>query len=185
VGVLLRRNGSGEFRYATEVLREHPRSGGLGITLRALAPDSPDAAPFLDILERLCEAVGYEGIVQAEFYRRRGDGELVVLDVNPRLWGSTWFAERLGVRVIERSLRAALGLPPLPPPTYEAGRTFHTADAELSWILDAPDPGRTALAYLRSLRPSDHFEWFDGTDPWPTLVFATSVLRKRRSRSGS
>lgn len=183
VGVLLRRDGGTELRYATEVLREHPRSGGLGITLRALAPDSPDAAAILGLLERVCEAVGYEGIVQAEFYRRRGDGELVVLDVNPRLWGSTWFAERLGVRVVERSLRAALGLPALPPPAYEAGRTFHTADAELSWILAAPDRARTALAYLRSLRPSDHFEWIDGTDPRPTLAFLAQTLRHRRERS--
>jgi hypothetical protein len=73
----------------------------------------------------------------------------------------------------------------LPAPTYDAGRTFHTADAELSWILDAPDPARTAVAYLRSLRPSDHFEWFDGTDPLPTLAFVAQTLRRRRDRTGT
>ena len=183
VGVLLRRQGTSELRYATEVLREHPRSGGTGITLRALAPDSPEASPLLDILERLCEAVGYEGIVQAEFYRRRGDGELVVLDINPRLWGSVWFAERLGLKPIERALRAALGLPALPSlPHYPAGRRFHTLDFELLWAVSGPQPVRDLARLFASFRPADSFEWLDFTDPAPTLAHIAQSVSPRRTK---
>ena len=181
--VVLRRDGESELRYAMGYLREQPRTGGMGATLQTLDSRSPDAAEAIETLERLCEATGYEGIVQAELYRRESDGRPVVVDVNPRLWGSVWFAERLGLKPVERALRAALDLPALPAlPGYPVGRRFHTLDFELVWALSGPHPRRDLVRLVTSLRPADSFEWLDLTDPAPTLAHVIQTVSRRRAK---
>jgi biotin carboxylase len=175
--VVLRRDGGSEVRYAHRVIREHPREGGTGISLQSLDPDAGDGAEAVAVLERLCEAVGYQGIVQAEMYRSAVDGSLVVVDVNPRLWGSTWFAERQGLRVVERSLRAALGLPALPPPTPRPGMRFHVPMAQVGWLLREPSRIAGLRELARTTRPRDVFEWVDARDPRPTWRLLRSRIR--------
>lgn len=169
--VVLRRDGHSEVRYAHRVLREHPRAGGTGITLESLDPTTGDGSEAVDVLERLCEAVGYRGIVQAEMYRSASDGRLHVVDVNPRLWGSTWFTERQGLRVVERSLRAALGLPALPPPLPLPGARFHVVATELRWLVREPSRLAGLRGMIGTTRPGDIVEWLDPTDPVPTLLY--------------
>lgn len=175
--VLLRRDGGSEVRYAHRVLREVPRVGGTGIALQALDPDRGDGADAIGLLEKICGAVGYEGVVQAEMYRTADDGALCLVDVNPRLWGSTWFAERLGLRIVERSVRAALGLPALPAPAYEAGRRFHTVSGELRWWLKGPGRWAGLGAIARTTGPRDVFEYVDPTDPVPTARYVAGGVR--------
>ncbi len=182
--VVLRRDGSSELRYALGYLREYPRTGGIGATLETLDPRAPDVAEAIETLERVCEAAGYEGIVQAELYRRRSDGRFVVLDVNPRLWGSVWFAERLGLKPVERALRNALDLPALPSlPGYPASRRFHTVDFEVVWALSGPKPRRDLARLFASFRPADSFEWLDLTDPAPTFAHVVQTVADRRSKA--
>ena len=137
--VLLRREGATELRYAMRFVREYPRTGGIGVTLDSIDPHAGEGKEVTDVLEAICEVVGYSGIIQAELYRDAG-GQLHVIDVNPRLWGSVWFAERLGTRVLERSIRAALGLPALPPPRYDAGYRFHTLSGSSAGSETTPSP---------------------------------------------
>ena len=168
--ILLRREGATEFRYAMRFVREFPRTGGIGVTLDSLDAATGEAAEVTRVLERVCERVGYEGIIQAELYRDAA-GKLHLVDVNPRLWGSVWFAERLGIRPVERSIRAALRLPPLPPPRYAAGRRFHTVSGEVRWLLEDPSPGRATLRLVAALRPEDAVEWVDLSDPVATVHY--------------
>jgi predicted ATP-grasp superfamily ATP-dependent carboligase len=180
--VVLRRDGRSELRYAHRVLRENPREGGTGISLQSIDPETGEGAEAVTLLERLCEEVGYRGIVQAEMYRSASDGDLVVVDVNPRLWGSTWFAERQGLRVVERSLRAALDLPPLPPPVPRPGMRFHVTSAELHWLWREPSRYAGLRDLVRTTRPRDVFEWIDPTDPMPTLRWFTDGIGRAARR---
>lgn len=174
--ILLRRDGRTELRYAMRFEREYPRTGGIGVTLDSIDASTGDGAEVTGVLERICAHVGYEGIIQAELYRD-AKGALNVIDVNPRLWGSVWFAERLGLRPVERAIRAALGLPALPPPRYEAGRRFHTVSGELRWIRKDPNPPAAAARLVASLRPADRVEWVDLSDPLPTARYFVSGVR--------
>jgi predicted ATP-grasp superfamily ATP-dependent carboligase len=178
--ILLRRDGETELRYAMRFVREYPRTGGIGVTLDSIDAGSGDGAEVTRALERICERVGYHGIIQAELYRD-ADGRLNVIDVNPRLWGSVWFAERLGLRPLERSIRAALDLPALPPPAYRAGMRFHTLSSELRWVLRDPNVPAAALRYAAALRPADRLEWLDLSDPLPTARYVASGLRSALS----
>lgn len=160
--VVIRRGGESEFRYSHRALRELPPEGGIGVTLETVALDDPSAAESLAALERVCDAAGYEGLAQAEFYR--GPGRTWLLDVNPRLWGSTWFIERLGLQPVERAVRAALGEPPRPQPEYPAGRRFHHLPSEWVWIFKHDSFLRPLLEVVRSTRRGDLFEYADGSD---------------------
>lgn len=175
--VVLRRDGRSEVRYAHRVLREHPRSGGTGISLQSIDPSGGAGAEAVGILERVCEAVEYQGIVQCEVYRSSADGRLHLIDVNPRLWGSTWFAEKQELRIVERSLRAALDLPALPPPVPRPGARFHVPSSVVRWFLREPDKVAGIRDLATTTRPGDVFEWIDGRDPRPTLRYlADGVL---------
>ena len=182
--VVIRNNGAGEYRYAHRVLRETPISGGIGVALQTISAEAGPGAEAADILERVCDAAGYTGLAQAEFYRSADDGRLYILDVNPRLWGSTWFAEKLGQRVVERGVRFALDLPPLAARPYRLGRRFHTPIGELRWLREQ-DGKRGALVELaRTTRPWDVFEFVDLRDPVPLAFYVMLALRPQMRRSG-
>jgi 5-(carboxyamino)imidazole ribonucleotide synthase len=169
--VVLRRDGRTELRYAHRVLREYPRTGGMGIALQSIDPHDGPGAEAVDVLERVCEEVGYRGVAQCEVYRSRDDGRLHLIDVNPRLWGSTWFGERQGLRVVERSLRAALDLPALPPPVARPGMRFHLVSSELRWLVRGSGRGERLRELARTTRPGDVFDWIDPSDPRPTARY--------------
>jgi predicted ATP-grasp superfamily ATP-dependent carboligase len=173
--VVLRHQGRSEMRYALRFIREYPRTGGIGVTLETIDPNTGDGAEAIELLETILDDVSFSGICQAEIYRAP-DGRLYVVDINPRLWGSVWFAERLGLRVLERCVRAALDLPGLGPAVYPYGRRFHTANAEVKWILSHEDRAAATTGYLRSLRPGDYFEYVDLTDPGPNIKWIRHKL---------
>jgi ATP-grasp domain len=184
--VVIRSKRASEFRYAHLVLREAPPSGGIGVAVETLSAEAGVGAEAVDLLERLCDATCYEGLAQAEFYRSADDGQLYLVDVNPRLWGSTSFAERLGQRVVERGVRFALGLAPLGPAEYPLGKRFHTPFGEMRWLQGQRSKSAGLAELIRTTRPRDTFEYFDGRDLLPLGVTALqSNLRdpsRRRSR---
>lgn len=176
--VVIRRDGRSELRYAQRVLRELPAAGGTGITLETLAPEDVRAQASLEALERVCDGAGYEGLAQAELYL--GDGRTWLIDVNPRLWGSTSFAEGLGLRVCERALRVALGRPALPDrPVYRAGERFHHLLGELRWVAAERPVRRSLVAALRDWRRGDHVEYLDWGDLRPLASQAAARVRPR------
>lgn len=174
--VVIRRGGVSEFRYAHRVLREIPRSGGVGITLMTVSPDGGDAAAPLAALERICDEAGYEGLVQAEFYVDRAAGRAWLIDVNPRLWGSTWFVEKMRMRVVEQAVSVALGEPRRPQSPYPVGRRFHHATTELLWFREQLSLPKAILEVIRDARRGDVFEYLDASDMRPLLVHATRHL---------
>ena len=175
--VVIRDHGRTEFRYAHRVLREAPAAGGTGVSLVTISPDVGAGAEAVDMLERICDAAEYRGLAQAEFYRSGKDGLLYLLDVNPRLWGSTWFAERLGLRISERGIRFALGLEPIAQPPYPLGRRFH-AGGVLHWLRDQESTARGLLELARTTRPWDVVE-IDLGDLRPLAVRLVQAAAKR------
>lgn len=176
--VVIRRDGYSAFRYAHRVLREIPSSGGIGITLEMVSPDDREAAASIEALERICDAASYQGLAQAEFYLDPSSGRAWLLDVNPRLWGSTWFVEKLGMQVVEQAVRDALGeRNERPRRPYPVGRRFHHATTEFLWFREHKSVPRSIAAVLRNLGRGDVLEYVDPTDLRP---FVSHVLRRFR-----
>ena len=163
--VLLRRAGVLEIAYSYDVLREYPAGGGRAAAVRTARRGDEGAIRAIGLCDRVCEAAGYEGIVHAELLEQP-DG-ITLIEFNPRLSGTTWFRERLGLRPTERAVRQVLGLPPLPPARVPTGRTFHVLPLEARVV--ARSRGRSRLRALGWWRPGDRIDGVSLTDPWPTL----------------
>jgi predicted ATP-grasp superfamily ATP-dependent carboligase len=176
---LVRRGGRSEVRLAYAVLRDIPLTGGLGVTLETLSPEEGLGAEAVAALERLCDAAGYEGLANGEFCVSADDGRLVLVEVNPRLWASSWFGERLGQRIAERCVLAALDLQAPPSAPYPPGRRFHHPVGELRWALLHRRRTRPLLAVLRSLRLRDVYEYDDLGDLGPLLGQLRAKIARR------
>ena len=179
---IFRRGGTSEMRFVYRVLRDVPLTGGIAMALETMTPAGGDGAQAVAALERVCDDAGYEGVANGEFCRSADDGRLYLIEVNARLWGSTWFAERLGQRVVERGVRLALGLAPLPEVSYPVGRRFHHVPGELEWLLLQPRRARGLLELARTIRPWDVFEYQDGSDMGALARYAALKLRRRFQR---
>lgn len=170
--VIIRREGSTSFRMAYRVRREYPAQRGSETMLERLRTDNGCGAELASILERLADAAGYEGLLQAEFYRT-ASGRLCVIDVNPRLWGSLAFAELLGLTMTERVVRDALRLDPAPVPEETTARRYHHLVREFRWSHARP---RAIALVLATSSPRDLWDIPSLTDPLPELVRLTRKL---------
>lgn len=175
---IVRRDHRSEMRFTYRVLRDVPLTGGIAMATETIRPDTGTGADAIACLERVCDAAGYEGVANGEFCLAH-DGRLYLIEVNPRLWGSTWFAERLGQRVTERIVRLALGLPALPPVPYAAGRRFHHVRGELRWLRLRGGGLGPLLELAQTTRPGDVFDRIDLSDPAPLAHYALSAARHR------
>jgi hypothetical protein len=177
--VLFRRNANSEVRLAYEVLRDVPLTGGLGVTLETISAEQGVGAGAVAALERVCDAAGYEGLANGEFSVSADDGRLYLIEVNPRLWASSWFGERLGQRIAERCVAHALKLPPPAAGPYPVGRRYHDPVGELRWLSLHRRRRRPLMELLKSIRPRDVFEYDDLTDPGPLVGQLVAKLRRR------
>jgi len=171
------RSGATSFRIAYRVLREFPAHGGLAATIETIDPLSGVGARALQAAERVCNIAGYAGLANVEFYGQ-DDGELCLIEVNARVWGSIWFPERLGLQPTERAVRDVLGEPAQPPLEYRAGRRFHRPTLELKWLLSrSPDRGRRR-ELIGSLRPGDVYDVLSLSDPMPVAQEIGQVVAR-------
>lgn len=176
---IVRRGGRSEVRFTYRVLRDVPLTGGIAMAVETIRPDNGIGAEAVAALERICDAAGYDGLANGEFCRSP-DGRLYLIEVNPRLWGSTWFAERLGQRVVERGVRLALGLPALPEVPYPPGRRFHHLAGELRWLRLHRSWHQPLRELLRTTRPWDVFDGDQVSDPGPIFRYALRNFARRK-----
>jgi predicted ATP-grasp superfamily ATP-dependent carboligase len=179
---IIRRGGRSEVRFTYRVLRDVPLTGGIAMAMETIDPDRGIGREAVSALERLCDAAGYDGLANGEFCRAP-DGRLYLIEVNPRLWGSTWFAERLGQRVVERGARLALGLPSLPEAPYPSGRRFHHATGELRWLRQQRSWRGPLRELLQTTRPWDVFDGDQLSDLQPVLHQAARGFGRRLGRT--
>jgi biotin carboxylase len=174
---IFRRDGRSEVRFPYRVLCDVPLTGGIAVSLETVDAGGGVGAAAVVALERVCDAAGYEGIANGEFCVAQDDRRLVLIEVNTRPWGSLWFAERLGQRVIDRAVRHALGRPAEPARSARPGRRYHNPAGERRWVSLHEHRRGPLLEVLRRLRPWDVFEYVDVTDPGATLRYAVAKAR--------
>jgi predicted ATP-grasp superfamily ATP-dependent carboligase len=89
---LLASEGRTLVRFAHRRLREKPPTGGVSVLSESTAPE-PE---LLAQSERLLAELDWTGVAMVEF-RRTPDGRPVLMEINPRLWGSLQLAIHSGV----------------------------------------------------------------------------------------
>jgi hypothetical protein len=181
---IVRHRGRSTFRIAYRVLLEYPPQGGQAAALVSIDPHRGIGAQAIEAAERACDAAGYEGLANVEFYVQK-DGTPCLLEVNPRVWGSAWFPEWLGLRPVERAVLATLGEDPLPPIGYPLGRRFHRPTLEVQWLLASPAERGPARRLPSIVRPWDVFDVLSATDPVPFVADLRRMLLRAREEYGS
>ena len=180
---IVRHRGRTTFRFAYEVLLEYPPLGGQAAAIVSIAPHRGIGARAIHTAERVCDAAGYEGLANVQMYGQE-DGSICLIEVNPRVWGSVWLPEHLGLRPVERAVLAALDEEPLPPLDYPVGRRFHRPTLEARWLL-APRRDREAAWRLPAIiRPWDVFDLLSVTDPRPFAAGLRRMLLRSREELG-
>jgi predicted ATP-grasp superfamily ATP-dependent carboligase len=172
---IVRHAGNTSFRIAYRVLLEYPPQGGIAAAVESIDPVHGIGARALEAAERVCDAAGYAGLANIEFYVQN-DGELCLIEVNARPWGSIWFPEQLGLAPAERAVQDALGHRPESPGRYRAGRRFHRPTLEVRWLL-SPSLERGSVRQLfEVVRPWDVFDMLSASDPAPIAYGAGRIV---------
>jgi predicted ATP-grasp superfamily ATP-dependent carboligase len=102
-------------RFAHRRLREKPPGGGVAVLCESIEPDEELARAGERVLERLA----WHGVAMLEFRRTR-EGRAVLMELNPRLWGSLQLAIDAGLD-FPRLLLALHGHAPLPELAFRRG----------------------------------------------------------------
>jgi len=136
---------------------------------------------------RVLASLRFTGIVEVEFKRDPRDGELKLLDINPRAWGWHSLGRAAGVD-FPYLLWLMLSGEELPRIRGRAGVRWVRALTDLPTALGEIRAGRLSVgAYVRSLRGPIEFAILAADDPLPALVEVPAALalawRRRTARS--
>jgi len=148
--------------FAHRRLREHPVSGGPSTFREAVRDDA-----LIERCARFLGAIGFTGIAMLEWKRDLRDGELKLLECNPRFWGSLHQAVLSGVPFPTLLVRLARGEKVEPVFGYRTdrrSRALFPGDL-LHWWKARPRPARFFAS-----APDVVDELWRRDDPWPAAV---------------
>lgn len=180
-GVFLARwDGRTLARFAHRRLREQPPAGGVSVYRESIDVDPAVLAGC----ERLLDALDWQGVAMIEGKRDLESGAWRVMEINGRFWGSLQLAIDAGVDFPSLLMRALLGAPPEPVPTWRSGVRLRWELGELDHLLlrlrrsreglglDATAPSRLAAlgAFFTHQFGRDRLEVFRLSDPAPFAV---------------
>lgn len=160
-------------------IREKPPSGGVSV-LRESIPVNPVAGAHT---RALLEALKWHGVAMVEFKQDYRDGELKLMEINGRLWGSLQLAIDAGVDFPALMAGLLSGAAVQPVSSYRTGVQtrwlWGDIDAMLALLLKSrrtlnlpPNhPGKwpTLAQFLLPWKPGLHYEVLSLTDPVPWL----------------
>src|SRR5262245_22204378 len=163
VGCVLGRDGEALAAIAYRRLRQYPVDGGPG-TLRETI-DHPEAVARSLALLR---AARWFGPAHCEFLEDPATGEPLLIEANPRFWGSLALAVRAGANVPFLCHEIARGAEPAPVRTYRLGvRCRFLFPGDALHFLRNPDRWRLDPPFFRFR--GAHYDVESWRDPGPAL----------------
>lgn len=160
-------------------LREKPPSGGVSVLRESVAVD-PVAGQHA---RALLDSLSWHGVAMVEFKRDDRDGQLKLMEINGRLWGSLQLAIDAGVDFPSMMADMLAGKTLAPVPNYKLGVQTRWLWGDIDSLLalflqsrqvlnlpsDHPGRWRTLLAFLLPWRPGLRYEVLSLTDPLPWI----------------
>ena len=169
--VLLDRDGRLALRFQQRARRTWPvRAGGSSLAVSVAVDEQ-----LAERARTMLVDAGYWGFAQVQFIDR--GGEHVLIDVNPRFYGTLPLALACGVNFCAGWHAVALGEPPPPQPDYPEGVVYRWFEGELSAafrgfprrLLFPPGRARAGAIWARD-------------DPLPSLLFSGRSVKERVER---
>lgn len=185
VGIeLLFDKGEPVWHFAHERVHELPLTGGASSYRRSIA------APLeaLNFSLKLLKALNWHGVAMVEF-KRRPDGTFVLMEINPRLWGSLALSIDCGVDFPVGLLELARGNELPPQPSYKIGYYTRYLPNDVVWVganllanhrqplLLTRPRGKTFVEYLRPLIAHESWDHFDPRDLGVTVGVLSATAK--------
>ena len=189
------KDGDGEqLSYAALCRRGAPLAQLVARRTRQYPPDFGRASTFVETIEdpeveemsrRLLGHLGFDGLIEVEFKRDPRDGELKLLDINPRVWGWHTLAQRAGVDFPYLAYRLARGEEITERPHARTGERWLRVSTDLpSGIREVLRGNEPLVPYLKTLFSRHESAIFARDDPLPALVefplLLTTLVRRLR-----
>lgn len=170
-------------------IRSYKASGGASVFREAVQlPTLADAG------RAILDALDWHGPAMVEFKRDAETGEFVLMEVNPRFWGSLSLPVHAGVDFPWLYYQLANGSRIDEQPTYRAGVGCHELVGELIYLYDVltgdyehlelPPVSRECVRILASLASHRQFDYVSSNDPTPFLRSVVNVLGEGWRRMG-
>lgn len=158
-------------------IREFPAAGGA-----SSCAESAYEQDVFDAGKRLLDSLNWHGVAMVEFKRQRATGQLQLMEVNPKFWGSLDLAIAAGVNFPVETVRLALGEPLEPQRDYAVGLRFHWPFGHGEWLHVVQRP-RSAFGVLRDClnpRVRTNVRWNDMGPTFSEMRQDLRVLRRGR-----
>jgi predicted ATP-grasp superfamily ATP-dependent carboligase len=154
-------------------LREYPVTGG-----PATLVESVHEPVLAAQAERLLRALSWTSVAMTEWRLDARDGVFKLIEINPRMWGSSHLALDAGVDFPWLLWCLHLGLPVEPATVYRAGvrrRWLVPADM-LHWWRN-PERRRIDPPFWRIFERATRYDFLDPRDPLPSLMNIAYLAR--------
>jgi predicted ATP-grasp superfamily ATP-dependent carboligase len=166
-------NGEPAFHFTKRVIRRFPP--GEGEATYHVVDDVPHVR---ELSLRLLRRVGLQGLANVEFKLEERDGELKLMECNPRFTAANALVAESGLDLARWVYRRAVGLPQEPPGTVRIGlRMWEPLRDFRAYRALAAAGELTFPSWLRSLRTLRPF-WFRWYDPLPTFAHAAEEAKR-------
>jgi predicted ATP-grasp superfamily ATP-dependent carboligase len=188
-------NGELKAAFCHRRLREKPPWGGVSVYRESISLDRE----MVDKSFRLLEAFGWQGPAMVEFKVDNRDGQLKLMEVNGRFWGSLQLALDAGMNFPLLYYRLAMGENPPGQFGYRTGVRSRWLLGDLDqllirWKHGAGQNGfsgnetsklRASLDFMKFYEPNLHYEILRFDDPAPGWYECKAYVRALMHRSGS
>ena len=189
VGIeVLLRAGEPELLFQHRRLKEHPSMGGVSV----LAESEALNRHLADMSVALLRALRWEGVAMVEYRVDGPSGQVALMEVNGRYWGSLALSTHAGLDFPAAHWQLAHGGRRSAPPPYRTGVQARWTEGQLLRLEDLAErrsmnwPGSTLGQELRTVwkdfRPGIVDMLWDPRDPWPSLASLSLVIRQIATR---
>ena len=167
-------DGTPLFDFTKRKPRQNPPGFGLGTF--HVTEWVPDAA---ELGRRFFTGIGLRGLGNVEFKRDSRDGQLKIIECNPRFTAGDPLVQRAGIDLATMTYRRALGLPVTAPTSFRSGvRQWHPMEDLYAFRAYRAAGKLSTAAWLRSVLPPVGLPMFDRGDLRPTLVYLSGFSRR-------
>ena len=155
-------------------IREYPVSGGPSTLSESFRDD--------DLIKqslKLVKAIGLTGVMMIEYKRDLRTNKFVLMEVNPRFWGSMQLAIHAGVNIPVLYHKAVLGMKENPVLEYPLGvMNRWLLPGDILHFLSNPDRFHLDPAFFKFRSKNLYYDIISADDPWPILGILIEGFRK-------
>ncbi|EMS77664.1 carboxylate--amine ligase [Desulfotignum phosphitoxidans] len=157
-------------------IRQNPIHFGVGAVVESI--HDPD---LVAQGRKLFKGIGFAGIGSAEFKRDEQDGQLKLIEINPRYWQQNYLATACGMNFPHINYCDLTGMPMTTSPEFKAGIKWVNRYMDVDSFLKYRKEGSlTFSAWRRSLKGKKTYADFTWDDPIPVLYeigFGAKLIR--------